>query len=126
LRHSSALKKKLVQLVPQKQEEVKQFRKDHGDKPLGQVTVDMAYGGMRGIKGLIWETSLLDPEEGIRFRGMTIPECQKKLPKVKEEPLPEGLFWLLLTGEVPTKQDVEGLSREWASRGKASLFYVIF
>ncbi|KAI3657462.1 hypothetical protein MP638_002725 [Amoeboaphelidium occidentale] len=124
LRHSSALKKKLVQLVPQKQEEVKQFRKDHGDKPLGQVTVDMAYGGMRGIKGLIWETSLLDPEEGIRFRGMTIPECQKKLPKVKEEPLPEGLFWLLLTGEVPTKQDVEGLSREWASRGKASLFYV--
>ncbi len=35
------------------------------------------YGGMRGIKGLVTETSLLDPEEGIRFRGYSIPECQE-------------------------------------------------
>lgn len=27
-------------------------------------------------QGLLWETSLLDPEEGIRFRGYSIPECQ--------------------------------------------------
>lgn len=35
------------------------------------------YGGMRGIRGLVTETSLLDPEEGIRFRGYSIPECQE-------------------------------------------------
>ena len=94
------------------------MRKEHGNKPLGTVTVDMAYGGMRGIKGLIWETSLLDAEEGIRFRGMTIPECQKKLPKAPggSEPLPEGLFWLLMTGEVPTDAQVKALSKEWAAR----------
>lgn len=68
----------------------------------------MVYGGMRGIKGLICETSVLDPEEGIRFRGLTIPECQEQLPKADcgEQPLPEGLFWLLLTGDVPTDEQV--------------------
>ena len=66
------------------------------------------YGGMRGMKGLVTETSVLDPEEGIRFRGYSIPECQKLLPRAPggEEPLPEGLFWLLLTGEVPTEAQV--------------------
>lgn len=54
------------------------------------------------IVGLVWEGSVLDAEEGIRFRGKTIPECQKELPKAPggQEPLPEGLFWLLLTNQV--------------------------
>ena len=54
------------------------------------------------MQGLLWETSLLDPEEGIRFRGYSIPELQQKLPGAKPggEPLPEGLLWLLLTGDV--------------------------
>ena len=66
------------------------------------------YGGMRGIKGLVCETSVLDPEEGIRFRGLSIPECQKVLPKAPggNEPLPEGLFWLLITGDIPTQAQV--------------------
>jgi hypothetical protein len=66
------------------------------------------YGGMRGIKGLVCETSVLDPDEGIRFRGYSIPECQKLLPKAKggSEPLPEGLFWLLITGDVPDEAQV--------------------
>jgi hypothetical protein len=40
--------------------------------------------------------------QGIRFRGLSIPECQKLLPAAKPEgePLPEGLLWLLLTGKV--------------------------
>jgi citrate (Si)-synthase len=60
----------------------------------------------------------LPQEEGIRFRGKTIPECQQLLPKAPggSEPLPEGLFWLLLTGEVPTSEQVTELSRDWAAR----------
>jgi citrate synthase len=49
--------------VPQKRDELKQVKQTHGFKHLGDVTVDMAYGGMRGIKGMIWEGSVLDPEE---------------------------------------------------------------
>jgi citrate synthase len=56
------------------------------------------YGGMRDILSMVTETSVLDKNEGIRFRGYTIPECQSLLPKAPggEEPLPEGLFWLLV------------------------------
>lgn len=63
---------------------------------------------MRSMKGLVTETSVLDPEEGIRFRGLSIPECQRMLPKASggEEPLPEGLFWLLITGDVPNEAQV--------------------
>lgn len=76
------------------------------------------YGGMRGIKGLVWEPSVLDADEGIRFRGLSIPECQQVLPKAPggNEPLPEGLFWLLITGDVPSKAQVDAISKEWAAR----------
>lgn len=88
------------------------------DRSLLSPSQPQMYGGMRGIKGLVCETSVLDPDEGIRFRGYSIPECQAKLPKAKggNEPLPEGLFWLLMTGEVPTEAQVAGLSKEWADR----------
>ncbi|KAI9356842.1 citrate synthase [Pilaira anomala] len=112
------LKERLAELIPEKQAEVKAFKKEYGSKVLGEVTVDQAYGGMRGIKGLVWEGSVLDAEEGIRFRGLTIPDCQKVLPGAEDggEPLPESLFWLLVTGEVPTHDQVKSLSAEWAAR----------
>jgi len=99
-----SLKTRLAEKIPEKAEEIKKFKAEHKDTVIGQVTIDQAYGGMRDIKGLVCETSLLDSQEGIRFQGYSIPELQKALPKAPggEEPLPEGLFWLLLTGEVPT------------------------
>eukprot|EP01126_Amoeba_proteus_P067234 TRINITY_DN9886_c0_g2_i3.p1 TRINITY_DN9886_c0_g2~~TRINITY_DN9886_c0_g2_i3.p1 ORF type:complete len:419 (-),score=80.47 TRINITY_DN9886_c0_g2_i3:120-1376(-) len=74
--------------------------------------------GMRGIKCMVTETSLLDPEEGILFRGYTIPECLEKLPRIAgaTQPSPEGLIWLLMTGEIPTVDQVSGLVRELNSR----------
>jgi citrate synthase len=116
------LKDALAQVIPERRALVERIKKEHGAKPLGTVTVEMAYNGMRGIKGLVYETSLLDPEEGIRFRGLSIPECRQKLPKAPggEEPLPEGVFWLLLTGQVPTLQQVQALSKDWASRAAAN------
>ncbi|XP_021913169.1 probable citrate synthase 2, mitochondrial isoform X2 [Zootermopsis nevadensis] len=113
LSDSTDLKAILNKKVP-----VKNFRKTYGATKVGEVTVDMMYGGMRGIKGLVCETSVLDADEGIRFRGYSIPECQKLLPKAKggSEPLPEGLFWLLITGDVPNEAQVQAVSKEWAKR----------
>ncbi|KAL4222523.1 hypothetical protein ACF0H5_018562 [Mactra antiquata] len=117
---STNLKDVLANQVPQKQKEVKEFRKNFGSTKVGEVTVDMMYGGMRGIRGLVTETSVLDPDEGIRFRGYSIPECQKVLPTgnggTGSEPLPEGLFWLLVTGDVPTQQQADAISKEWNER----------
>jgi citrate synthase len=38
-------------MIPSEQEKVKKLRSEHGNKSLGPVTIDMVYGGMRGIKG---------------------------------------------------------------------------
>ena len=98
--------------------EIKEILKEHGTKKIGEVTLAQVYQGMRGITGLVTETSLLDPQEGIRFRGYTIPELQEKLPKVEggSEPLPEGLFYLMLIGELPTEDDVQHVTSVWQRR----------
>jgi citrate synthase len=103
--------------IPIWQAQQKEIKAKYGDKILGTCTVEQAYGGMRSVKSMVYETSLLDPVEvctaphlaagpvalfcallqhrlltsttrggfpqGIRFRGLTIPECQKVLPKAK-------------------------------------------
>ncbi|MBK8953979.1 MAG: citrate (Si)-synthase, eukaryotic [Saprospiraceae bacterium] len=99
-------------------EQIKALVKSHGDLVIDQVQIDQIYGGMRGIQSMVWETSSLDAQEGIRFRGYSIPELRKLLPKINgaTEPLPEGLFWLMLTDEMPTEDDVTWLSQEWCKR----------
>ena len=89
--------------------EIKELIKEHGNKKIGEVTLAQVYQGMRGITGLVTETSLLDAQEGIRFRGYSIPELQEKLPKAPkgDEPLPEGLFYLMMLGELPNDDEVE-------------------
>ncbi len=98
--------------------QIKEMLKEHGGKKIGEVTLSQVYQGMRGITGLVTETSLLDAQEGIRFRGYSIPELQQKLPAAIEggEPLPEGLFYLMLLGELPTKEDVDHLTSTWQRR----------
>lgn len=114
------LHSQLKEMIPEQQERLKKLKAEHGKVQLGNITTDMVLGGMRGMIGLLWETSLLDPDEGIRFRGLSIPECQKVLPAAKPggEPLPEGLLWLLLTGKVPNKSQVDALSAELRDRAQ--------
>ncbi len=98
--------------------EIKDILKEHGTKKIGEVTLAQIYQGMRGITGLVTETSLLDPQDGIRFRGYSIPELQAKLPKAEggSEPLPEGLFHLMLLGELPNEEDAHHISSVWQRR----------
>jgi citrate synthase len=98
--------------------EIKDLLKEHGNDKIGEVTLAQIYQGMRGITGLVTETSLLDAQEGIRFRGYSIPELQQRLPKAQggTEPLPEGLFHLMLLGELPTDDDVHEITSNWQRR----------
>lgn len=98
--------------------EIKELLKEHGNKKIGEVTLAQVYQGMRGITGLVTETSLLDAQEGIRFRGHTIPELQAKLPKAPggSEPLPEGLFYLMLLGDLPDEEQVNHITSIWQRR----------
>ncbi|MEN9458770.1 MAG: hypothetical protein RL135_1360, partial [Bacteroidota bacterium] len=98
--------------------EIKSIVKEHGNKKVGEVTLAQIYQGMRGITGLVTETSLLDAQEGIRFRGYSIPELQQKLPKAPKggEPLPEGLFHLMLVGELPSDEEANHITSVWQRR----------
>ena len=97
--------------------QLKAMLKEHGNRKIDEVTLKQIFGGARGIKTMVWETSQLDPIDGIRFRGYSIPELREKLPKGSgKEPLPEGLFWLMLVGEVPTEEQVKWLDDQWTQR----------
>jgi len=113
------LKQKFAEKAAPMAAEIKTIIKEHGDVVLGDITIDKVYGGMKSMIGMVTETSKLDAVEGIRFRGYNITELREKLPKAKingKEPLPEGIFYLMLIGELPTPEQVYELSDEWAKR----------
>lgn len=112
------IKDRFKEKADQLSAEVKDILKEHGEKKIGEVQLAQVFQGMRGITGLLTETSLLDAQDGIRFRGYSIPELQEKLPKAPggSEPLPEGLFYLMLVGELPTEEDVQHITSVWQRR----------
>lgn len=114
------LKKKFFEKSSALRTEIKSISKQHGSKVVADVSLAQVIGGARGIKTMLWETSVLDANDGIKFRGYSIPQLRELLPKWKggKEPLPEGLFWLMLVDEIPTDEDVQWLSDEWEKRSK--------
>ncbi|HJQ99690.1 MAG TPA: citrate/2-methylcitrate synthase, partial [Candidatus Polarisedimenticolaceae bacterium] len=114
---SDSLKAKLSSRSAALKKEIEGLLAAHGNKTIGEVTLSQAYGGMRDIKCMVTETSSVDPQEGIRYRGMTIPDLQEKLPKAKggAQPLPEAVFYLLLTGDVPTSAETAEITKAWRS-----------
>jgi len=112
------LKEKISEKLPDWQNRVTTLVKEHGDKVVDQITVKQVYGGMRGAKVLVTDISYVDPNEGIRYRGHTIPELTKLLPKAdgSEYPLAGGLYYLLLTGDVPNHEQAQEVESIWKSR----------
>lgn len=97
-----------------------ELKNNYSDKIIANITIGQVLTGMKGVPSLLTETSKLDANEGIRFRGYSIPEIRAKLPRLYQEgePLPEGLFYLLLLGEIPEFEDVLNLSKDWSTRAR--------
>ncbi|MFK7907174.1 MAG: citrate (Si)-synthase [Chitinophagales bacterium] len=112
------LKAKFAEKALPLAKEFKAFVKENANLVVGDVKLAQVFGGMRGVKSLVTETSELDANEGIRFRGFSIPELKERLPKLEgdTEPLPEGIFYLMLTGDVPTYEEVMELSSNLSGR----------
>lgn len=112
------VKQKLKEVGLKRAEQLKRLVAEHGNDVIQEVTLEQVISGMKGIVALLTDTSSLDPEEGIRFRDYSIPELRQHLPKLKDdgEPLPEGLFYLMLLGEIPDRVTVDFISRDWARR----------
>ncbi len=112
------LKQKLYEKIQEWRPRTEKLVNEYGDTVVDKVTISKIIGGMRGLKSLVTDISYLDPNEGIRYRGYTLPEVFDKLPKPKgaEMPYVEGLFYLLLTGELPTDADMPDLVDEFSKR----------
>lgn len=112
------LRKKFIDKASALHDEVKSLLKEHGSTKVDEVVLKQIYGGARGVKMMVWETSSLDPIDGIRFRGYSIPQLKELLPvgPCGKEPRPEGLFWLMLTGDIPTNEEVDWLTDQWMHR----------
>ncbi len=102
------LQEKLAKLIPPLREEIKSIVKNHGDQVIGEVTIGQAYGGMRGVKGLICDTSLVEADQGLIIRGYPILDIQDKYP--------EEIFWLLVTGELPSAEEFADLKNDISAR----------
>lgn len=89
----------LAQRIPEIREEIRALVKKHGPSVISEVTVAQAFGGMRGVKGLVCDTSVVEADKGLIIRGIPIGKLTGKLP--------EEIFFLLLTGELP---DAAGLA----------------
>ena len=114
----SDLKKKLLQKIEEQRPRTNRLLKEFGNVVADQVTISQIIGGMRDIKSLVTDISYLDPNEGIRFRDITLDDTMKLLPKVPgcEMPYVEGLVYLLLTGEIPTEHEIKEVAEEFNLR----------
>jgi len=105
-----SLQQRLTELIPAMREEIRALTKEHGDKVISEVTVAQAYGGMRGVKALVCDTSEVPPDRGLIIRGIPVKELTDRLP--------EEIFWLLCTGELPKREDTANLQEDFRKRSE--------
>jgi citrate synthase len=89
----STIHNALAERIPGRREEIRTLIEEHGDEVISEVTVKQAYGGMRGVKGLVCDTSLVDPYQGLIIRGIPIAELTNRTA--------EEILFLLVVGELP-------------------------
>ncbi len=111
---------KIASQLPDWRARVTKLVKEHGDKVIDQVTIGQVCGGMRDIKSLVTDVSFVDPATGIKLRGMPIPEILKKLPKPRGGKIPYvgGLYYLLVVGDIPSREQALEVEAEWAKRSE--------
>ena len=97
----SILLEKLEQKIPSWREDVRTLISDSGSSVISEVSLKQAYGGMRGVKGLVCDTSSVSEDTGLIIRGMPLLDII--------EILPEEVLYLLLTGDLPDKDALSEL-----------------
>jgi citrate synthase len=102
----SILKDKLAKKVPELRDHYKRLVKENAAVKLSEVTLENLYGGLRGVKGLITDTSSVPPDKGLLIRGKPVGELAERLP--------EEIWYLLLLGELPGQEELADLQKEWA------------
>ncbi len=122
----STLKAKVLEKIEAFRPRTQKLSKEFGNVLIDKVNIAQAIGGARDVRCLVTDISYLDPFEGIRFRGKTIPETFAALPKVpgSEQPYVEGFYYFLLTGEIPTAAQTQEVVEDWKGRSKVPQYVI--
>ena len=98
------LQETLSKKIPAWQEDLKKILDENGTKVISEVTIAQAAKGMRGVKSMICDTSAVSADEGLIIRGYPILQIIDKLP--------EEVFYLLLTGDLPDQLQLSDLQNQ--------------
>ena len=112
----SMLEKVLAEQIPAMRSDIKAFVKEHGEKVIGELTIGAAFGGMRGLKAMVCDTSEVPPDKGLIIRGIPVKDLAAKLP--------EEIWWLLCTGRMPSAEELRDLQTDLKARAKKLPEYV--
>jgi len=112
----ATLKEKLSQTIPAMRDDIKSFVKEHGQTKIGDLLIGHAYGGMRGLKAMVCDTSEVPPDKGLLIRDIPLKELK--------DTKPEEIFWLLCVGELPSADELKGLQDDLKARAKKIPDYV--
>ena len=111
---AKTLHEKLAGQIPKLRTERKKILTEHGATKISDVNVAQAFGGMRGIKGMICDTSVVEPDKGLIIRG-------KPLLKLKDR-LPEEIFWLLITGSLPSADELKLFQKQLKEKAEVPAY----
>lgn len=109
------IKDRIAAQLPAWRDRVSRLRKEYGSLVVGDVTLEQIYGGIRDVQIQVSDISYVDPLEGIRIRGYTIPEILDLLPRAPgaEFPMAGGLYYLLMTDTLPTEAEALEVEQRW-------------
>ena len=121
---TTALKAKLFEKIEAFRPRTQKLNKEFGNVVIDSVNIGQCIGGARDVRALVTDISYLDPQEGIRFRGKTIPETFAALPRKGgfDQPTVESFFYFLLTGDIPTKEQALEVEEDWRSRAQVPAY----
>ncbi len=111
---AKTLKETMAELIPGLRDERSKLVQEHGDKKISEVSIAQAIGGMRGVKGMVCDTSVVEPDKGLIIRGYPILKLTDKLP--------EEIFWLLITGKLPTADELKLFQKELKAAGEVPAY----
>lgn len=115
---------RITEQLPSWRERVQRLVKNYGSYKVSDVTIEQIYNGIRGVEVNVSDISYVDPQEGIRIRGYTVPELIEKLPKApgSSYPLAGSIFYLLMVDELPTLEEALEVEQEWKRRSRLPIY----
>jgi citrate synthase len=103
--------------ITEKRARIAKMLADHSQVKIGEFYLSHLFNGERELELLVSDLSFVD-EDGLQVHTMPIRQVIELLPKAEghEYPLTGGMYYFLLTGEMPGLSEAQYIEEEWKKR----------